>query len=124
MEAPRERRIGSDAGPLVRPYALTGGRTRPEGIRLDLVTVLVTTGRAAEERSRMSRDQRRLLDLCRVPQTLADLTSAIDLPLGVVQVLIADLHRQGLIMEEPTSRLPARPDPALLQRVLDELRAL
>ncbi|MFB4303900.1 DUF742 domain-containing protein [Actinomadura sp. NTSP31] len=124
MDAPRERRIGSDAGPLVRPYALTGGRTRPQGIRLDLVTVLVTTGRAAEERTRMSRDQQRLLDLCRVPHTLADLTSEIDLPLGVVQVLIADLHRQGLVTEQRGAPLAARPDPRILQRVLNDLRAL
>ncbi|MWA01574.1 DUF742 domain-containing protein [Actinomadura sp. LD22] len=124
MESPRERRIGSEAGPFVRPYALTGGRTRPQGIRLDLVTVLAATGAAADERARMSRDQRRLLDLCRTPSTLADLTSEMDLPLGVVQVLLADLHRQGLIAERPGAPLAARPDPLILKRVLDDLRAL
>ncbi|RAY17036.1 hypothetical protein DPM19_02410 [Actinomadura craniellae] len=124
MESPKERRIGSDAGPLVRPYALTGGRTRPQGKRLDLVTILVATGAVSDEWARMSRDQRRLLELCRTPHTVADLTSQLDLPLGVVQVLLADLYRQGLLEEHAETPLTARPDPRLLQRVLDDLRSL
>ncbi|KAB2341531.1 DUF742 domain-containing protein [Actinomadura rudentiformis] len=124
MESPQERRIGPAAGPLVRPYALTGGRTRPQGIRLDLVTVLIATGAVSDEQARMSRHQRRLLELCRTPHTLADLTAEMNLPLGVVQVLLADLHRQGLVEEHREAPLAARPDPLLLKRVLDDLRAL
>ena len=40
--------VDQDAGPVVRPYALTGGRTRPaEGMVLDLIAVIVAAGRAA-----------------------------------------------------------------------------
>ncbi|HEU5029758.1 MAG TPA: DUF742 domain-containing protein [Spirillospora sp.] len=128
METPRERWVGADAGPIVRPYAVTRGRTRPRGLDVDLVTLLVATGRTPGERVWLSREQRRLLDLCRHPSTPADLASDTDLPLRVVQILLADLHQYGLVDEvpqaEPAGRSTGRPDPKILMRVLDELRRL
>lgn len=128
MEEPRERQIGEDAGPLVRPYALTRGRTRPRGVRVDVVAILVTTGGSPSGEVRLSPEQRRLLALCRVPSTTADLASEVGLPLGVIQVLLGDLIHHGLLEEQ---RRPAgsvttadRPDPRLLERVLNDLRAL
>ncbi|GAA4228080.1 DUF742 domain-containing protein [Actinomadura meridiana] len=123
METPRERWIGQDAGPVVRPYAVTRGRTRPRGIVIDLVTILVATGRPAEQFS-LSREQRRLLELCRRPSTPADLASEIDLPFRVVQILLEDLFQYGLIEETAPAEQPDRPDPRILMRVLDELRRL
>ena len=32
--------LDRDAGPVVRPYAVTGGRTRPSGEAFDLVTMV------------------------------------------------------------------------------------
>ncbi|WP_106397002.1 DUF742 domain-containing protein [Actinocorallia populi] len=120
---PRERWVGRDAGPLVRPYTVTKGRTQPRGVRLDLVTILVVSGRGAAENVRLSSEHRRLLDLCRRPSTTADLASEVDLPLRVVQVLLGDLYHHGLI-EEVRQPAPKRPDAHLLMRVLDELRHL
>ncbi|MFV2177029.1 DUF742 domain-containing protein [Actinomadura sp. LOL_016] len=124
METPRERWIGRDAGPVVRPYAMTRGRTRTRGLVLDLVTVLVATGRTPGERVWLSREQRGLLELCRRPSTPADLASETDLPFRVVQILLEDLHHYGLIEEVQQARPADRPDPRLLMRVLDELRRL
>lgn len=124
METPRERWVGQDAGPIVRPYAVTRGRTRPRGVVIDLVTILVATGRTPGEKVWLSREQRRLLELCRQPSTPADLASEIDLPFRVVQILLADLHQYGLIEETTRTEQPDRPDPRILMRVLDELRRL
>lgn len=124
MESPRERWVGPDAGPVVRPYAVTRGRTRPRGLVLDLVTVLVATGRTPADRIWLSREQRRLLELCGRPSTPADLASETDLPLQVVQILLEDLHQYGLIEEMPQAAQTERPDPRILMRVLDELRRL
>ncbi|QXJ20245.1 DUF742 domain-containing protein [Actinomadura graeca] len=124
METPKERWIGRDAGPVVRPYAVTRGRTRPIGPAMDIVTILVATGRTPADRVWLSREQRRLLELCRQPSTPADLASETDLPLQVVQILLADLHQYGLIEEKRQSEQPDRPDPRILMRVLDELRRL
>ncbi|MEW2360311.1 DUF742 domain-containing protein [Spirillospora sp. NPDC029432] len=124
MDAPRERWTGQDAGPVVRPYALTGGRTRPRGAPFDLVAILVATGKAPGERVRLTREQRRLLELCRRPSTPADLASEADLPLRVVQILLDDLRRLGLIERREPEHDRARPDSRILMRVLDELRRL
>ena len=119
-QQPRERWVGREAGPLVRPYAVTRGRTQPRGIRLDLVTILTVSGRGVGDHVRLSSEHRRLLELCRRPSTTADLASEVDLPLRVVQVLLGDLYHHGLIEEVRHQR----PDAQLLMRVLDELRHL
>ncbi|TNY34510.1 DUF742 domain-containing protein [Thermomonospora catenispora] len=120
---PRERWLDEAAGPLVRPYALTRGRARPRGEPLDVVTILIATGRPAPARVRLTREQQRLLTLCRRPHTVADLASELGLPLGVVGVLAEELLENRLL--EVTRPLTgARPDPGLLRRVIDELRAL
>ncbi|MEU9024227.1 DUF742 domain-containing protein [Actinomadura sp. NPDC048394] len=124
----RERWIDAAAGPIVRPYAVTRGRTRPRGEPLDIVAILVATGRQPAEPGRLSRHQRRLLALCRRPHALADLASDLDLPFGVIRVLAGDLVDSGLVSVQRWA--PATPsvqphnDPNLLRRVLDELRAL
>ncbi|MDN3354426.1 DUF742 domain-containing protein [Actinomadura sp. DC4] len=124
MEVPRERWVGRDAGPVVRPYAMTRGRTGSGDAKLDLITILVATGRESNDFIRLSREQRRLLELCGRPTTVADLASEVDLPLRVVQVLLGDLLQQDRIEEVPQALLTERPDPRILMRVLDDLRRL
>ncbi|MEU5993919.1 DUF742 domain-containing protein [Spirillospora sp. NPDC047418] len=130
----RERWLDAAAGPIVRPYAVTRGRTRPAGEPLDIVAILVATGRPPAEPGRLSRHQRRLLALCRRPHALADLASDLGLPLGVIRVLAGDLIESGLVDVQRWST-PATPagrpamiqphtDQNLLRMVLDELRAL
>jgi hypothetical protein len=93
-----------------------------------MVSLVVATGRTPGARVWLSREQRRLLELCRRPSTPADLASDTDLPLRVVQILLADLHRYGLVEEVPqagpSGQGTGRPDPKILMRVLDELRRL
>src|SRR5437763_1318817 len=78
-------------------YLAARGRTRPRGEQLDLVTILAETGQEPALRARFSPEERRLLDLCQRPCTVADLASDLDLPLGVVRVLAGDLVHQGLL---------------------------
>jgi len=102
---------------------MTRGRTVPTGEPLDIVAIIVATGRVADL-ARLSREQRRLLAVCRRPHTIADLASEVDLPLGVVRVLAGDLLDQGLLGVQQWSPPTAQVDQNLLRRVLDELRAL
>jgi predicted ArsR family transcriptional regulator len=62
--------------------------------------------------------------LCQEPVTVADVAADLDLPLGVVRVLLGDLIQAKLISVRP--RPTARPQASynLLQEVLDGLRAL
>lgn len=118
-----ERWVDADAGPLVRPYAITRGRTRPRGARLDLVTILAGTGRPAPEPGLLTHEHERLLALSGRSYTVADLASELELPLGVIAVLAGDLIELGLLTV--VRDLPAqRPDLDMLRRIRDELRAL
>ena len=119
----------SEAGPLVRPYAMTGGRTRPDntGVRLDLIA-LVTLGMGAPgpgNDSGLGPEHWALLELCRTrPQSLAELAAGADLPVGVVRVLLGDLLGLGCVtVSSPV--LPAQlPDDEILREVIEGLRVL
>ncbi|HTU76794.1 MAG TPA: DUF742 domain-containing protein [Trebonia sp.] len=113
-----------DAGPVARPYALTGGRTRPRvDLRFDLIDMVAWTG-APVDVNAVSYEGRRILEMCQVPTTVADLASALELPLIVVRVLLGDLVHDGLVdlrVPAPRGRIT---DQHLLARVLAGIRAL
>ena len=64
-----------------------------------------------------------LLRLCRLPTAVADLASDMDLPLGVVRILLSDMRERG---SSPVHHpVPTRlTDPQLLREVADGLRRL
>jgi Protein of unknown function (DUF742) len=118
--------VDRDTGPVVRPYALTGGRTEPAGGQvLDLITV-VSAGRlrGPADPLRLSPEHRRILGLCWRPATVADVASDTGLPIGVVRVLLADLIQQGQIRVLPQRPAGEQPSTELLKEVLHGLRAL
>jgi uncharacterized lipoprotein len=107
----------------VRPYALTHGRTQPAGETAPgLLDVVVATGPRDSEGIRPSPEQRRILGLCGKPVTVADLASDIDLPVGVVRVLVGDLAQHSLV--EVTKPAGPAASERLLREVLDGLQAL
>lgn len=115
--------LDQEAGPVVRPYALTLGRTGPPGQQLGLIDLVGAVGDAAAATRELSPEHRRLLRLCRRPAAVADLASETDLPLGVVRVLLGDLCDRGLVR---VVRAAGRttPEESVLRSVLDGLRAL
>src|SRR6266480_5207161 len=71
--------LDEEAGPVVRPYALTRGRTRPTGEVLDLIA-LVTAVRGVEvDPMGLDPEHLALLRMCRLPASVADLASDLDL---------------------------------------------
>ena len=119
-----DRWFDREAGPVVRPYALTRGRTLPaDGASFDLIDVVIATRNRVPEHFRPGPEHRRILSLCRRPIPIVDLTSEIDLPLGVVRVLLGDLTSEGLVRVLSTQKQPAT-DQRLLRMVLDGLESL
>ncbi len=112
-----------EGGPVVRPYALTAGRTRPTGSTIDLVSSVSAIATASHDGLTLEPEHRRLLRLCRTPASVADLASALDLPLGVVRVLIADLRDHGLVAVNEPARTGLA-DVRILKEVADALRKL
>jgi hypothetical protein len=112
-----------DAGPVSRPYALTGGRTRPRvELRFDLIDVIAWTGQQVDPVT-LSHEGRQILDMCQAPITVADLASALALPLGVVRVLLGDLAEAGMLRIVSAQQQPVS-DNRLLRMVLDGLESL
>ena len=111
----------SAAGPLVRPYALTRGRTRAAAAELEQGTLVVAVPdpEAGEE---WDADRERILELCAQPRSIADLAAALEIPLVVATVLVSDLLDSGDLSVPMAT--PREPDHALLQAVLDGIRRL
>ncbi|MFE3636530.1 DUF742 domain-containing protein [Streptomyces cellostaticus] len=118
-----------EAGPLVRPYAMTGGRTQPgpSGVSFDLIA-LVTLDPAApatDDDTLLGPEHRALVDLCRLEtQSVAELAAGADLPVGVVRVLLGDLLELGRVTVRRPVPPAQLPDERLLREVIEGLRAL
>lgn len=115
--------LDHDAGPVVRPYALTGGLTRPSGQRLDLLDMVRAARGSAEHLPYLSPEQAELLQQCQMPAPLADIAADLDLPIGVVRILVSDLRERGLVMIHRAQRAGFT-DLKILQEVVDGLRRL
>jgi hypothetical protein len=128
---------GGDRKPArVRPYSLTGGRTRFGHVLLVETFVASTAAlEAAGERKELTNgslagrvmpEMRAIVELCRRMRTVAEIAALLQMPLGVVRVLLSDLADQGKIRVygTGTGHGVGRPDRALLERVLSGLRRL
>ena len=116
-------------GALVRPYAVTRGRTRPR-LEIAIEALIETTVRGRSSGGRSSsqgQEQQYIATLCdgRL-QSLAEIAARMQLPLGVARVLIADMAADGLVaVYEPTSfEDNDSVGTELLERVLSGLRRL
>jgi hypothetical protein len=115
-----------DSGPVVRPYALTGGRTEADGEVLDLIAIVAAADQASVpgDPLDLSPEHRKILGLCREPAAVADVASDMALPLGVVRVLLGDLILEGRVTVMRQRRTGEQPPADLLREVLHGLRAL
>jgi Protein of unknown function (DUF742) len=119
-----DRWLDREAGPVVRPYALTKGRTLPSGEQsFGLIDLVVATGERPPAHFRPGPEHRRILSLCRRPTPIADVISEIDLPIGVVRVLLGDLAGEGMLRVIFTQSEPGT-EQRLLRMVLDGLESL
>jgi hypothetical protein len=109
---------------LVRPYALTRGRTRSGGADLALEAVVVSTPRGKGAVVDLAHEARAIVELCTQPTTVIDVAATLQVPLGVARVLVADLAGDGHVAVHHHAHEPRRPDVALLERVLDGIRSL
>ena len=123
MTAPRDRWLDREAGPVVRPYAVTKGRTGAAA-SIDLIDmVAAVAGAEPTGRLRLGPEHRQILARCRRPSAVVDLASDMDLPVGVVRVLLSDLREHGLIRVLAAPRGPVTNN-RVLREVLDGLHAL
>ncbi|MEU2790796.1 DUF742 domain-containing protein [Streptomyces sp. NPDC007100] len=116
---------GGTSNPLVRPYAMTGGRTRPR-YQLAIEALVSTTADPARLQGQLPEHQR-ICHLCREIKSVAEISALLSIPLGVARILVADLAEAGLVaIHQPGGDETAggQPDVTLLERVLSGLRKL
>lgn len=110
------------AGPLVRPYAVTRGRTRA-GYQNDLQMItLVAAVQPVTSALTAALDPEhvQILSLCQRPMSVAEISAEVHLPLSVVKILIGDLIEQRMVI----SRSAVMPDLQVLQAVINGIRQL
>ncbi len=112
---------GDEAGRLVRPFALTGGRTRPSRADFTLITTVTAVDPPPERTARSQPEHSRILRLCARPVAVAELAAHLDLPVSVVVIMLCDLLEAGLITARPPRSITGAHDLDLLQKVRDGL---
>jgi Protein of unknown function (DUF742) len=110
-----------DGGALLRPYAITKGRTRRDD-DLEIEALVVTTWLGESAHTQLL-EHRSISLLCRQPQSIAEVSAQLRLPLGVVRVLVRDMADQHLVAVHRPGHTD-RPDIVLLERVLHGLRRI
>ena len=159
-----DRWFDDAAGPVVRPYAMTRGRTRSSSdeARLDLIALVIAQSRDGEGDAKppdngdgtgdnheapsgpsgeetggapdnadvladnsLAPEHVDIVVQCRrAPQSVAELAAELDLPVGVVRVLIGDLIDADWVRVSRPVPPAELPDESILREVIDGLRAL
>jgi hypothetical protein len=112
-----------EADYLVRPYAVTGGRTEPRS-QLEIEAMVTTAHYGARDLSVLSPECQAILNVCRDWRSVAEVSAVLQMPLGVARILIADMAAEGLVRVHQPDHAQGGPDVRLLERVLSGLRKL
>jgi hypothetical protein len=116
--------LDGEAGPVVRPYAVTQGRVPASGAGYDLVAFVVATLPSMPTAPHLQPEHHAIVAAAWEPVSVAELASRLDLAVGVIRVLLGDLRSAGLISlyEPPAASQPH--DVNVLKAVVNGLRAL
>lgn len=112
-----------DTSSLVRPYTVTGGRTRPR-YNLPIEALISAAPYPRRDVTTLTPEYKAIIDLCRNWRSVAEVSALLRLPLGVTRVLIADMAHEGLVRVHQSPFAEGQPDLQLLERVLSGLRKL
>src|SRR5262245_44404358 len=115
--------LEEQASSLVRPYAVTGVRTKPS-YQLQIEAMVSASHYEARDLSVLSPECQSILGYCRDWRSVAEISAVLRMPLGVARVLIGDMAMEGLVRVHQADHSQGRPDLNLLERVLSGLRKL
>lgn len=119
---PRREPGWSAESSLIRPYSLTGGRTRPS--REDLTMTSQVVAVPSVEAAELDEELELILSVCVHPISVAEVASRSGFALGVLRVLLSDLVDQGRMVVHASGWEHRRPDTHMLRSVLDRIREL
>ena len=111
--------LDGDSGRLIRPYAVTNGRTSAS-LKLDLLSMVVATGTGAY--NTLEPDHMQALGLCLRPASVAEIAARLRLPAAITKVLLADLVECGAVRTATPQPASDTSNRVLLERLLDGLQ--
>lgn len=120
-------RFDEAAGPLVRPYAVTGGRTEASRAFF-LITLVAATGAPLPVAA--GPEHGRILRACQSAKgtSVAEVSAHVRLPVFAIKILLADLLAWRVIVAQAPVNVQfsesARTDPQLLKALINGLRKL
>jgi hypothetical protein len=103
---------------VIRPFLLTGGRTQATVEGLAVESLVQAEPGAATDTLRF--EARRIVEICWQPTSVAELSAALRLPLGVVRVLVSDLVAERRVTVVRREQLSIQ----MMERIRDRVRAL
>ncbi|QOC91232.1 DUF742 domain-containing protein [Micromonospora craniellae] len=116
--------VDDHAGPVVRPYAVTGGRARPVTGTFDLISLVTATRTDVSPEIGLGPEHLAIVGLCQRIQSVAEIAAHLDLPVGTVRVLLGDLVARSLVRIREPHTTVGLPDHSIFEAVINGLRAL
>jgi hypothetical protein len=116
-------------GRIVRPYTMTGGRSGVGLPPIALEALVAVTPAGMRMRGRFRWESAEIIAQTRKETAVVELAALLEVPVGVIRVLTADLRDQGavIIIEPPGEAVTDDADSDyadLLHKVLDGIKAL
>lgn len=112
---------GDRTGRLIRPYAMTGGRTTSD-TQISLEAQIQASSRASHHLGAYRWEAAKVVELVQSPMALIEIAARLQIPIGVARVLVADLVSDGaVVLHTPVK---TQSFASLLERVLDGVRNL
>jgi hypothetical protein len=112
---------GDLTGRLIRPYAMTGGRTIADS-DISLEAQIQASTRASHHLGAYRWEAAKVVELVQSPMALIEIAARLEIPIGVARVLVADLVADGAVVLHVPEKTQSFA--SLLERVLDGVRNL
>jgi hypothetical protein len=115
-------------GRIVRPYTMTGGRTGVGHPMMALEALVAVTPQGMRMRHQFRWEAAEIIANSRSETAIIELAALLQVPIGVVRVLTADLRDKGVVTITEPAESGSEADRAgyteLLEKVLDGIKAL
>jgi len=109
---------------LVRPYMLTRGRTSSSLGVFELHAPVLAVITPEQLGRNATPEERRIVELCQTPMSVAELAARLGAPVGVLRVLVGDLVVAHMVQVRQTEDHAEHRDVRLLERLLEGIRAI
>lgn len=109
---------------VVRPYVLTKGRTNSSLGVFALHSPILALITPEQLGRNATPEDRKIIELCQTPTSVAEVSARISTPVGVLRVLVGDLEEARMVTVREVENRADHRDVRLLERLLEGIRAL